>query len=58
MPYFISCRACAFQEVVESEAQVLSQKEKHEADNGSGHTVAVETVEEQPLFRGGRSDHW
>lgn len=58
MAYLISCSACAFQEVVRDEGDVLSHKERHEEEYGSPHTVEVETVEEQPMFRGGDSDHW
>lgn len=58
MAYFISCQSCAFQEVVHEVQDVISSKEQHVAAYGPSHTLAVETVEEQPLFRGGGSDHW
>lgn len=57
MPYLLSCRDCAFQQVVPNHDNALSLKDQHLAENDE-HTVEFETVEEEPMFRGGVSDEW
>lgn len=41
MALFVSCRACAFQQVVEDVQEFESLKRRHEANHGDGHEVRV-----------------